>query len=362
MRTSLLLIITIVVLFISVPAQKLSKPTLLPENPTTEQEKQVVAGNVLHDAKRYDEALAIYDRLLVENPDLTVVMYEKSLTLYAKGDKTKAMETAYEGAKYKSEQLPLFYVMMASCLDDVGKPDAALSVYREAEAILRSDIGTQRFLSTVYYNIGLTYVRQKKYAEARAELKKAVENRPDYPSPHYLLSIVYNGTKYKVPAFLAAARFISLELNTPRSKAVAVIIRDILKPNAKDPKTGNITISLDFQAPTDEGEFGMYELLMGTLTTFKDEKDKNKTEDEMFVSAVGTVISLIAEDNKLSKTFVGKQYVPFVAELKKKGFSEVFGYTVLYLSGQQGAMKWLESHDAKLGEFAAWAKAYQVPK
>lgn len=362
MRHYLFLLLPILVFVLSTPAQKLSKPTLLAGVATPEQETQIKVGNALHDARKYDEAIAIYDKLLTANPDLALVIYEKSLTLYSKSDKVKAMETAYSGAKYKSEQLPLFYAMMASCLDDVGKPDAALKVYREAESILRSDVGTQRFLATIYYNMGVTYVRQKKYAEARSELKKAVENNQNYASPHFLLATVYNGTKYKIPAFLAAARFLSLEINSGRSQTAAAIITNILKPASKDEKTGNITINLDLTAPTDEGEFGMYDLFLGTLTTFKDDKDKNKTEDEMFVSAVGTVILVIGEDKKLMNTFVGKQYLPFVAELQKKGHAEVFGYAVLYLSGNQRAMKWLEAHDAKFGEFIAWAKAYQAPK
>lgn len=362
MRKTHFIIIVLCLFVASASAQKLPKPTVLPAVPTQDQEKLLALGTALHDQKKFDEAIAVYDKLLGENPDLTSVLYEKSLSLYTKGDKTKAMETAYLGAKYKSEELPLFYGIMANCLDDVGKPEEAMNIYRQAETILKADVGTQRHLASVYYNIGLTYVRQKKYNEARAELKKAIENNGSYASPHYLLSVVYNGTKYKVPAFLAAIRFISLELNTARSQAAAGIISDMLKPADKDPKTGNITINLDLLAPTDEGEFGMYDLLMGTLTTFKDDKDKNKTEDEMFVSAVGTMISMIAEDKKLKNTFVGKQYVPFVAELKQKGYSEVLGYTVLYLSGKADAMKWLEAHDAKFGEFVAWTKAYQPPK
>jgi tetratricopeptide (TPR) repeat protein len=362
MRQSVFLPFIICLFVVFASAQKLPKPTQLPLVATAEQEKSIALGNSLHDAKKYDEALAIYDKLLEQSPDLTSVIYEKTLTLYTKGDKTKAMETAYAGAHYKSEQLPLFYAMMASCLDDVGKPNEALDIYRQAEVILKSDVGTQHLLATIYYNMGVTYVRQKKYSEARIELKKAIEQNPTYASPHYVLSMVYNGTKYKVPAFLAAARFLAMEINTDRSKAAALIILDVLKPASKDEKTGNINIFVNMGGPKDEGDYTMYELILGTLTTVRDEKEKNKTDDEMFVSGLDTLIAIIDEDKKLKDTFVGKQYVPFVVELKKKGYGEVFGYMVLYLSGRQDAMKWLEAHDAKLGEFVAWAKSYQLPK
>ena len=221
------------ILVAAAAAQKLPKPTQLPSPLSAEESKTLNAGIVHHDAKRYDEAIAQYDKILSGNADATIALYEKALSLYAKGDRDKAMEVAYIGAKYKSDELAMFYSIMANCLDDVGKSEEALKVYREAESMLKSDIGMARHLSSVYFNIGVTYVRQKKYNEARAELKKAVETNFGYASPHYLLSVVYQGTKYKIPAFAAAARFLTLEYNSQRSATAANIITEVLKPAEK---------------------------------------------------------------------------------------------------------------------------------
>jgi hypothetical protein len=56
------------------------------------------------------------------------------------------------------------------------------------------------------------------YAEAKEQLKRAVELNNAYPSPHYLLSEVFMGTKYRIPALLAAIRLLSLEPNSQRSE------------------------------------------------------------------------------------------------------------------------------------------------
>jgi hypothetical protein len=81
----------------------------------------------------------------------------------------------------------------------------------------------------------------------------------------------------------------------------------------------------------------------------------------LFSDGIDTVIAILGEDKDLAATFVGKNYVPFMVEMKKKGYVEPFAYMVLYLSGKQDAMDWLKAHDAELGSFLQWAKAYQLP-
>ena len=123
---------------------------------------------------------------------------------------------------------------------------------------------------------------QKQYDESRKALKFAVEDNFNYESPHFLLSYVFNGMKYKIPAFLAASRFFSLEYNTSRSKTASAIISGVMKPADADPATGNISIIMNMNAPKDEGDYNMYDFVLGTLLTVKSDKDKNQTEEEVF--------------------------------------------------------------------------------
>ena len=119
---------------------------------------------------------------------------------------------------------------------------------------------------------------------------------------------------------------------------------------------------MDMNAPKDEGDFEMYDLILGTLTTVRNEKDKNKTAAEIFAEAVDTLIALLDEDEKLPSTFVGKTYVPFMVEMKKKGFSKTFAYLVLQQNGDQEAEKWLVDNSRQSVGFINWAKTYQLKK
>lgn len=362
MKKPLYIISIVLALAFTSFGQKLGKPTQTSTPATGAQQKALQEGIRLHDARKFDEAIAKYRSILAENPNCTQAMYELSLSLDSKGEKLDAVELAYRGAKYIADELPLFYILIANNLDDYGKPDEAIHIYLDGLKALAGDDRFGKYRGSLNYNLGVTYVKQKKYNEARGVLKSAVENDFSYASPHYLLSVVYNGTKYQIPAFLAASRLISLEYNTERTGIGVELIASALEPAGKDPKTGKITINLDFSAPKDEGDFAVFDLLIPTLTTIDDKKSEKKSENEKFIDAVDTVITMLGEDKKLKSTFVGKTYVPFMMEMKKSGHVAAFGNMVLYIRNNKNAdaAKWIDSNGSKLEDFLRWAKAYQL--
>ena len=346
--------------------QKISKPTQIPKPATADQSTMITQGIAFHDAKKYDEAAAKYEAVLVQNPDCTQAIYELSMTLYAKGDKEKAMETANRGSKYISDELPLFYGVMASVLDDMGKPAEALKIYQDGIKLLEGNDRFGNYRSTIYYNMGVTYLKQNKYNEARTAFKSAVENNFGYASPNYFLAEVFFATKYKIPALLAASRFITLDFTSQRSKRAAAIINQIANAPAQQGTDGKITINLDISAPTDEGEFGPIELILAANDQITekegDDAKKNLTAEERFADRIDTVISLLdVNDKKNSKTFVAINYFPFLQEMKAKGYVKPFAYVVSYVSGSANAEEWVNANGARVREMLAWAKAYQRP-
>jgi hypothetical protein len=351
----------VLITFVSIGhAQKLAKPTKTSTPLTAAQSATLQEGIVLHDAKKYNEAIAKYRSILLENPDNTLAMYEMSMTLSEQGEDEKAIELANIGSKYISDELPLFYVVMANIVDShYKKPEAAIKIYQEGLKILKGDTKFAGYRSSLNYNLAITYFRQKKYNDSRTHLKAAVEDNNQYASPHFVLAIVYQGTRYKVPALFAASRLISLEYNTARSQKAASIITDVLKAPSKDPKSGNIQIILDADAPKDEGDFGSLDLMLSMMmVATDDDKAKNRSENERFIDALDSVFGLALSDKKLGSTFVGKNYFPFIAAMKKNDFMETFGYLTLFLSGNRDAGEWLQRNDAKVKKFLEWAKAY----
>lgn len=347
---------------LAVNAQKISKPTLTPVPETAEQTAAIREGIDLHDAKNFDAAIVKYNSVLAENPDSTLALYELAMTYYTKGDLQNAMETSVRGSKYKADTLPLFYGIMANILDDLEKPEEALKIYKDALKILDGDPKFIRHIAEIHFNMGITYFRMNKLLEARNEAKKAIELDYSAHSAHYILSELYYGSQYKVPALAAALRFSTIELNTTRSKRTSAIVMLVLAP-AKKSEDGSINIFMNLNAPKDEGDYGMYELLLGTLGVIDKDKEKGekpKTEAERFQDSLSTFIGLLGGDKKLKETFVGKQYVPFLIDLKAAGHLEALANLIRFQSGVGGeeSKQWITANIAKISAMNKWAKEY----
>lgn len=360
-KTLITLMLVVAACALSITAQKIEKPKLIPVAATPAQDTLIREGIALHDGKRYDEAIKKYEQVLKENPDCVFAMYELALTQHTKQDKTAAMATAHAGAKYKSPELGLFYMLIANELDDSGKGQEAIELYKDAIKIVKNDKTLTSQLASLYYNLAVTHSRRKEYLEARAALKEGVLADFSHPGSSFLLAQVFATSKYKIPAFLAASRFMGIDQgNNVRTQRATAIIMAVLKKPEKDEKTGNTVISLDFFAPKDEGEFGMYDLL-GAITGVETDEDKkeNKTPNERFVESYAMMIGILAEDKKLKETFVGKTYIPYLAALKKANHHEALAYLVLQESGNVEATKWISINPRKVLEYYEWSKAYR---
>jgi tetratricopeptide (TPR) repeat protein len=347
-------------------SQRIEKPTLT-ATPCTDLQKTVISTGVeLHDAKKYDEAIAKYLEVIEDNPSCTMALYELSMSYYTKGDKSKALETALKGAKFKSADLPLFYLTLGNVLDDLAKYDEAVRLYNDAIKILADNKDMLPHLSSLHYNLGLSYRRQQKEKEAREEMKQAIRANTVYPSPHLQLAVIFLNGRYKVPALLAAARFVSLEFNSNRTPQAASIFTQIMgKTSAKKESDEKIVINLDFGAPTDEGDFGAAELILAMTDALDKSEDKTKivTEEEKFAGRIESLISFLdAKDKKLKGTFSSVHYFPFMLEMKRLGYVKPFSYIVLLKTGNSNALAWLRENETKTREFLEWAKNYSPPQ
>lgn len=360
MKRTITLSLLILGLALSAAGQVVEKPTLTPKPASVEQTDAMNEGIRLYGAGNFDGAIAKFDGVLKDNPDCVEAKYQLALTLYAKSDRVRAEAVARDGAKYKSDQLPLFYTIIGNTLDDAGKSVEAVEMYHRSIELLKKDPARRGQLAETQYNLAYSHVRQNQLPEARTALKESVASDFSHANANLLLTLIYKNMGYKMPALMAATRYLGLVKEGQTAKQAAAIFLEIVKPASKDPQTGNINIMVNTNAPKDEGDFGMFELVVGTATTLRGDDDKGKSDDQIFAEGVSTIFAIAVENKELKNFFVGKYYVPYLDAMKKAGHQEAFAYVVLQLGGNAAAATWVTANQAKVAAYYHWAASYRA--
>lgn len=350
----------VLTLVISVYSQKIHKPEKEAVEPNEAQLLLIREGIRLHDAAEFDEAIKLYKRVLEESPDVVLALYEIAFSYYSKRDLDNSMLYALKAAEYDSEYLPRIYMMIANIADDKGESEKALEVYKIAikqrpdDAVLR-------------YNIGVTYLRMKNDKKGREQLKKSIELAYAYPSPHFLIADHFFDNGYRVPAMLAAVRFLALEAGTRRARRAAEILASSLNAGASRNKaTGNIRITVNSDSPKDEGDFTTLELMLSMTRALGLGSDKKNSKapgpEEEFLKSLNFFLSSVAAEKKNVKTFSGKTYFRFASELREREFVKILGNLVLLHIGSEKARSWLDGHTEDVARFRAWSKSFRPLK
>ena len=353
---SLLLILICVTVAL---AQDLKPPKLTPAPSTEEETALIKEGVALHDRGDYDGAIAKYERVLKDNPNNVLAMYELTYSFTMKKDYRKSLEMAYKGAQYKSDSLPLFYLSIGNNLDLLGEPKKAVEVYKKGIELEPNE-------GLLYYNLAVTYANLKKPDEARTNLKKAVQLKPNHPSSHLALGSIFQQTGYNTPALLALSRFLVLEPKSDRSVGAFKLLHHVLMGGATRGKGSNqINVFFNVASKKDEGDFGSMDLVitLGAALAMSD-ANKGKSEIQKILDQENKFFAVLAEQEpKGDKSkFSWKYYIPYFIELKERNYIEPFAYYISQSNNLDGVEKWLAANETRVNEFLAWSKSYQWPK
>ena len=311
-------------------------------------------GNALHDRGDFDAAIQKYREALALAPDDGGAMYEIAFSLFAKKDLKAAAEVA--NAALRGANVPRgLFVLLGNIYDDMGESALAMRAYRSGIA---SDPGL--FLS--YFNLGIAYERLNAYTQARACLENSVALAPLHPGSHFALGRVYRAMRYRVPAIMAVTRGLSLEPRSDRAKAFHSILDEIFHAGLETDEKGNSKITIDPDAPKDEGDFSDEIVIpMFTLSETVIPKAGEKLEGPPGAHRLIMLLKSVGErDAKtLGKGFAAEFYGPFYQELVRENLTK--GFVAIALAGVDapGFAEWRSQNGADMKKVAAMLTRYQ---
>src|SRR5260370_42539006 len=117
----------------------------------------------LHDQHNYEGAIAKYKQVLSENPWEVTALYELAFSYFENKNYKDALATTQLGAQCKSERLSLFYTLMASSLDELGRVQESIEIYKAA-------LKQNPRIELLHYNLAVSLRRLGKNAEARSAI------------------------------------------------------------------------------------------------------------------------------------------------------------------------------------------------
>jgi len=157
-------------------------------------------GRVRYQQNRFDLAIAAFKEVVRRDPRNIKAQNNLGLSLEAKNEIDAAI-TAYREAIKLDKNAPVHeeqpYLNLGALLAKSGRPEDAVSLLSQAEAIA-PDSGKIRYqLSKAYFDLN-------RFEDARREAEKAVTLDPDQSSNHYLLGRIYQRSGSRA---LAAEQF-----------------------------------------------------------------------------------------------------------------------------------------------------------
>ena len=300
-------------------------------------------GIALHDSGKYAQALAKYQEALRKDTSNLQAQYETAYTLAASGKPDQAIP--YLERIAPSNTYAAAYDLLASIYDD--KND-----FVKAEAYYKQGIIAFPNFQRLRFNLGISYLRQKRYVEAERASIKAIELDPKHASSQRVYALATYGQEKRGVSLLAWCSFLMLEPQTKHSAEGYQYIQKILSYgitptseksvtinfSTKDLESPNITMPLAVLAAT-SGKKGLTSLDSLTLQLKR-----------IFEISEGF-------DGKKTDTFYKKFFSEYFKNLAGSPNMPAFTHLISLSIYPEDNLKWFKENNTQLSSLNYWMQS-----
>jgi tetratricopeptide (TPR) repeat protein len=303
-------------------------------------------GVALNDQGKYADAVTKYTEALKLDPENVKANYEMAFTLSVSGkgsDGIPYIEKAIKGSTNTSLTAAC-YEVLGSIYDDTHQTQKAIDAYKEG-------IKIKPDYQRLYFNLGITYSRNKQYSEAEANAIKAIQLDPKHASSQRLYALVAFHQDKRVNALEAFCSFIMLEPNTARTAEAYGNIQHILQGGVLKDASGRNAIIL---SPKDNQENQTLNMAI-SMATLAGQSKKLQGMDllEYELKAIFGVTGELAE-KKTDKSFFDKGFAAYFYQLSKSNNMPAFTRLLSMSANKDENGKWMADHADMVKELSNW--------
>ncbi len=308
-------------------------------------------GIALHDSAKYSEAIDKYKEALKLDPGNLHAQYEMSFTMVSSGRQDEAIPVLEKVCP--SNEYAEAYDLLASIYDDKKDYTKALAIYKQGLAAFPK-------YQRLYFNLGISYLRQEKYPEAEENAIKAITLNPKHASSQRLYALAMYHRHRDVASIMAFCSFLMLEPQTNRSAEAYQYIQKIFLAGVKvDTVNGKKSITITVQDnKAGDDDFGLQTMVatLGASSYYDDDKNKNQSGIDILNDQLTSIFKVAGEiqEKKKHKDFFWKYYAEFFYKLTKTDNMPAF-IRLVSLSGYHDEnLKWFKENDYKLKALSSW--------
>lgn len=306
----------------------------------TEEAKALIKeGIALNNQGKYAEAIEKYQGALKLDPGNAQANYQMGFTLLAEKKNSDAipfLENAIKG-NGSANVTAACYDLLGSIYDQDHQPQKAIEAYKEGIKVAPD-------VQRLHFNIGITYSRNKQYAEAETEAIEAIKLDPKHTGSQRMYALVTFHQNKRVNALLAFCSFIMLEPNTPRSAEAYTNIQSILKGGVlKDNAVGSVRQETE----------AMNAIILNAVSSAKSKAMPPMDALEYELRTIFTKTGELSQ-NKTDKDFFEKFYAEYFYKLAQTDNLTALTRLVSLSANKDENTKWMTEHDQLVKDLDKW--------
>jgi Tfp pilus assembly protein PilF len=171
--------------------------------------------------KKYDQARALYEKLLAENPDVYILNKSIGNCYFAVEDYEKALESFIRVYDKQPDRVDIL-TAIAHAYNNSGKKEQA------AEWYLKIPFDEIRDIDTAY-NTGVFFYSSGKVAEAAKYFKKSVDIDKEFADGYYQLGMASVALNKSEEAVESLRKFLQLAPESPQAATAKSVIEVLTK-------------------------------------------------------------------------------------------------------------------------------------
>ncbi|MCW3083187.1 MAG: hypothetical protein JWP12_553 [Bacteroidetes bacterium] len=314
------------------------------QTPEVDSKKIIQKGVDLHDAEKYDEAIAEFKKVNKNDTNFVLASIELANSYIANKQDSLAVIVIDQASVLPSSYSPTLLLYKANALDNMKKSDDAMKLYQEG-------IKKYPLNNSFYYELGVLKFKQEKYVEAQDYFEQSIKINPYHAASHHQMAMLALKQGKLIPAMLAWQFYLLVDNSSDRAKAIIGELEKMAKNEYE------FTDVVKVEALGEQDDFSELEALVRSKVALST-KYKSKLSVKFNITKQLQLICEKITTVKSDKGFYMRFYAPIYEGIQKKDYFEPFAYNILSGVGNSDVDSWMKKHKKDSDEFAEWLVDY----